>query len=480
MKLIRFSAAPEGDNGDEFDAIRLYDESGGPLTDGARGRRHLTDLKTETFGHLIAPGEDLQRAMARDLGDFRPGRVIVLTHGFEYDPLEGLAPEPGAQPNPHNAIFHDRPDLPPHEEHLYHTTPWLSRLELREDDLVIAYAFASDPAGLSLMPPGGGLRGEWRRSSRRFFSRAGIGGVRQNIFAHAYEMAGNYALGLAGVLAALADSLAARPGGGAAPVSLIAHSLGTRVVTAALRLLSLRHAETAAIEGIDRVLFLASALSPLQVEGMARDLRAVPGRDAAAIEFFNFTSSRDFVLKRIAAPLAMDIGRRIEARLGDPDLEVASGGPTPRPPHPGWLIFNNLLRSTPVVGVHGPGAAAEGLSWIDIPLDHPETRVWGAGLGFDLAGDIAECWQDHWVHDTHAPNWALYRRILEDPAEWSVEAIRNGTPGARAPLSARPRERYRPVTVSAAAQAAGPRASGGSDPAPGAGGAVEPAAGGGG
>ena len=77
--------------------------------------------------------------------------------------------------------------------------------------------------------------------------------------------------------------------------------------------------------------------------------------------------------------------------------------------------------------MHGAGSSADWLNWIDIPLDHPQTRDWGEIAGLDLAGELASCKLDHWVHYTHPGNWALYRAILHDRENWTVQRLLDET-----------------------------------------------------
>lgn len=472
MQVIRFTAAPVECGAYGEGAIKLYDDHDSGLCKGARGKKPLYELIEDEFTARIAPGSVLEESLRRSI-KINPGRIIIVTHGFEYEPREGEAEPPRRHPNPHNAIFHNRDEVPVEREHHTKETPWLTRLEPKEDDLVIAYAFSSDPGKISTGNWGKGRLKSLRQNRRRLMGMVEWNGGVENTFAHAYSLAAHYALGLAEIVAVLS-----RLWGDEGPrISFVAHSLGARIVTAVLRRLCRQYSDTDAIEKIDRVILMAAALASHQVAGLGRDKwllsRKLGFEREPKIEIFNFTSQSDTVLTLIGAPLAADIGKWLEAQEADPDLACARkvlnarsrGGASALA-----ILIGNLRRRDRIVGVHGGGSASDWLNWIDIPLDHPQTRLWGEIANLSLAGDLESCKRDHWVHYTHRPNWELYRNILNDPENWNLRAIRTGKvpdgvdPSTnepkwrtiRPPLTARPDEQYEPVVVSATPRPASP------------------------
>ncbi|MEO1613531.1 MAG: alpha/beta hydrolase, partial [Pseudomonadota bacterium] len=300
----------------------------------------------------------------------------------------------------------------------------------------IPFAFSSDPGALShrfcgeslLKKAGGGLA--------RLFGSRKLGGRRENLFAYGYAMAGEAGLALAAVIAQVARLWGAE----GLSIDIIAHSLGARVVTSALRRLAREHETERGITYVDQVIFLAAALSRHQVSALGREtwLLSKGGRRAPTFQIFNFTSQSDKLLRFVGAPLADRVGQRLERGLLPPSSALR-------------LVLMNLPRvKVPVVGVHGGGTASDWLNWIDIPLDHPQTQEWAEIAGLDLAGELRECALDHWVHYTHRGNWTLYNRILTDKSDWTIDAILTGRSSGssrvlRPPLTARSDELYEVV-----------------------------------
>lgn len=466
LDVFRLTAAPSCRDDYGTGRIELFDNSDGPLEDGTCGKRPLiSNLREFSFADLIAEGGALDRSVQRAITR-RPERVIVLSNGFEYEATVGKYPAGEPQPNPHNAIFHESDVDRPLREHKFHETPWLKRLRatdagdvgVGENDLVIAFATSTDPGGVATKLRGRGRWNSFRRHHRRLMGQVQWNGAYENTFAHAYDLAAHYALALAAVLAII-DRRFDGP-----PVSFLAHSLGTRVITAALRRLCREYGDgagqTHAIDHVDRVILLASALSQHQVAGLAKDKWSIEEKRAPKIEMFNFTSSQDLILSYIGAPLAADIGIRVEAQGADPDLACVQDAVKRHLEKPEraflllwrhWRAFKKGKTLDHVVGVHGAGTAGEWLNWIDIPLDHPQVRAWGELAGLRLAGDLKECMMDHWVHYTFRPNWRLYRRILFQQDTWTIEKIRGGlareSERRLPPLTARPSEFYKPIIV---------------------------------
>ena len=116
MQFIRFTAAPVECGAYGEGAIKLYDDHDSGLCKGARGKKPLYELIEDEFTARIAPGSVLEESLRRSI-KINPGRIIIVTHGFEYEPREGEAESPRRHPNPHNAIFHNRDEVPVEREH---------------------------------------------------------------------------------------------------------------------------------------------------------------------------------------------------------------------------------------------------------------------------------------------------------------------------------------------------------------------------
>ncbi|MEL6794099.1 MAG: alpha/beta hydrolase, partial [Pseudomonadota bacterium] len=354
--MARFTATP-GDDLQRDDAkMTLRGSADDALCDGAKAGRALGafDLfsKRTDLSALTSPDSPLAELLM-SAAPRRPRRVVILVHGYEFEPRLGRRKDLPTQPNPHNAIFHDREPENQRSEHISHETPWIARLDPGGGDLIIPFAFSSDPGALShrfcgeslLKKAGGGLA--------RLFGSRKLGGRRENLFAYGYAMAGEAGLALAAVIAQVARLWGAE----GLSIDIIAHSLGARVVTSALRRLAREHETERGITYVDQVIFLAAALSRHQVSALGREtwLLSKGGRRAPTFQIFNFTSQSDKLLRFVGAPLADRVGQRLERGLLPPSSALR-------------LVLMNLPRvKVPVVGVHGGGTASDWLNWIDIP-----------------------------------------------------------------------------------------------------------------
>lgn len=392
MRLIRLSAAPDSGPHEPDGAATLFGGAGAGFFGDARNGRRLGALSDEET--LLDPAGALADFL--NLGDEPPRRILVLVPGFEFEPRVGLVQEapPASSPNPHIAIFHNRefrrgPGCA--AEHSSHGTPWLRRLETQPGDLVLCFAYASDPGRISVDFARPGLASTLGAVRRRATMKLPIGDLDANLFGHAYLSAPGWAAGLAAALVHLAGAT------GDAPIRIMCHSLGARLTMAALT----RLAETrpAALPRIDRVLMLAAALMPDDARSAAQTLSDT----GAETSFFNVTSRFDRVLRNIGAPLASDIGR--------------GKSPTTR-------LLRGLWTPKRIVGVHGRPAGMADIPWVDIGLSRPATRAWARAHGAKLKGDLFFSPWDHWIHFTHPGNWPLYNKLLAGGL--SVEEIEAG------------------------------------------------------
>ncbi len=430
MWISRFSAAPDPRIRDDWSGPTLFGDDEGALLDTALRGAPLLPLHADGIGAAYRGGLPL---IGLPPPSAPPRRIVILVHGFEFEPRIGWIDHAFDQPNPHHAIFHDRADEPPAREHRTHNTPWLRRLAPDDGDLIVPFGYASDPGRVAVDLAGDGMRAELRRTIRRLMMLRRLSGKKTvNLFAAAYVEAGLYAQGLAALIAAFA---ARWRGEGAPKVHLIGHSLGARVVLSALEDLARRPAGHGALDRVGRVILMAAAVSRYQVLDLSSACRDA-GLRGPGPEVYNFTSAADLVLRLMGARLSEAIGAELSGVKQQ------------------WGFLPSYFRSIsrpPVVGVDGAEGLATPIRWADIPLDHPETRAWGLAQGLDLGGDLRDCWMDHWVHFTHAPNWALYRAILRGDADWSIDALRSGRGAAgrmiRPALGARSGNDYRIVRV---------------------------------
>ena len=144
------------------------------------------------------------------------------------------------------------------------------------------------------------------------------------------------------------------------PVDVLCHSLGSRVVLAALnqeRGLPVRN-----------VVFMNGAefAKPARIEAMSN----------SHIRFVNLVVKADEVLAKL-----------------DTHFAPVSGQGLP-------------------IGLDGLGGAVPE-NWIDIALDDPEVQVWGASHGWHLQGDNPKEYADHWRTYKHKGNYGLICAALD-------------------------------------------------------------------
>ncbi len=152
----------------------------------------------------------------------RPGRTLIMIHGYKYDPEDPRA-------DPHATLYSAAP-VPAPLSNGGRVISWPLALNIAEQDLCVAYG--------------------WRARASHVGELLSAG---RNGFAAVYDAAGAAGAALASVIADLAEA-------GGAPVDMIAHSLGARVALSAIRTLAERGGAEAAAR-LGRVVLLAPAAS---------------------------------------------------------------------------------------------------------------------------------------------------------------------------------------------------------------------------
>ena len=245
------------------------------------------------------------------------GVPVVLVHGFGYDPW---------------ARGDDNP-------HVVGPLGQASTFGLWRRDLVPARA----AIGLGWYSVPVGWRGLWGAWRHRRWNR--------------YRWAWDLAEQAGTVLAVLLRRLDG-------PVDILCHSLGSRVVIAALG------ADTAL--PVKNVVFMNGAEFAVPAAFRARASRQV--------RFVNLVVKADDVLAK---------------------LDTA---------------FAPVSRQGPPIGLAGLGARPN--NWIDVALDDPQVQRWGATRGWHLAGDNPKQWADHWYTYRQPGNHGLIRAALNgDPLD---------------------------------------------------------------
>lgn len=330
--------------------------------------RHYLDREIARAGQALAPSAP----------------VVVMVHGFLFDPKTAVSAEPRETDNPHGRLYHFV-EGGERDEQRYHTSGWPLWLDFDEADetgasgLAVAFGWQSQPG--------------FATSLIEHF---------QNFYARAYEYAGETAWVLVNLLHALTENerLAGRP------IDIFCHSLGSRVVLRALALAAkpgvppddaVLPAQTARalLTRIDRIVILGGAEYVVEAQLARARLDALALDPAPSV--YNVVSRENDVL----------------------DLLGENFGPR---------TFGN----SQVIGHNGlditlPESAGDRpAGWIDLQIDSLGLQNWMAGRDIAISGDRPGNVWDRWYYYTHRGNMALYRRILRERPAWAIPALRDG------------------------------------------------------
>jgi len=274
------------------------------------------------------------------------GRTLVMIHGYRYDPADAGA-------NPHVSLYSETPP-PARLSSGGRVISWPQALAIGAQDLCVAYGWRARAS----------LLGRLLRDGR-------------NGFASVYDAAG-------GAGAALAPLLGDLGRAGAAPVDVIAHSLGARVALSAIRALA-GAGDAGALARLGRVVLLAPAAFAAEARAT---LDACAEIGARAPEVY-------CVLSRANAPF----DRMFE--LAAPSGQGAA------------------------LGRAGLGVRRRG--WLDLAFDDPALVGWAAARGVTLAPPApGPC---HWSVYARPGAMDLHRAILSRAPGFGPEEMRaSGAP----------------------------------------------------
>ena len=240
---------------------------------------------------------------------------VIIVHGFGYEPWAA------SDNNPHYLLQSGFGKI---------STFGLWRRDLISERASIGFGWYSVPMGWR------GVIGAWNN-------------LRWNRYRYAWDLAEEAGRVLAIMLQRMGS-----------PVDVLCHSLGSRVVLAALsqdRGLPVRN-----------VVFMNGAefAKPARIEAMSN----------SHIRFVNLVVGADEVLAKLDIKFAPESGQGLP------------------------------------IGLDGLGGAAPE-NWIDIALDDPEVKVWGASHGWHLQGDNPKEYADHWRTYKHKGNYGLICAALD-------------------------------------------------------------------
>ncbi len=173
--------------------------------------------------------------------------VVVMVHGFLFDPKQAVSPEPEETDNPHGRVYYFAVGSEQNEQR-HHTSSWPLGLGFEKNDntgetgLAVALGWQSQPG----------------------FASALINHF-ENFYARAYDNAGRTAWVLVNILDVLAELLPNHP------IDLICHSLGSRVVVRAIALAA-KYERRSLIERLGQVIILGGAEYVVEAQLMQRRL----------------------------------------------------------------------------------------------------------------------------------------------------------------------------------------------------------------
>jgi pimeloyl-ACP methyl ester carboxylesterase len=393
MSIIRVSCLKD----------RLY----APLADGtfvdeaynARRRPPAGRMEAMAAPRLLEPGSLLGRYLDHMLAREAPGLaagapVVVMLHGFLFDPRHAVTVAPRDSDNPHSRLYHfgfDPDDAAEREEWRYHTSSWPVGLGIAEGDggasgLAVGFGWHSQPGFAS-----------------------SILEVGKNFYARAYDYATLSSWPLVNLLLMLAERIEDRP------IDLFVHSLGTRVILRALA----------------KAAKLALGREPGNLPGDTARLRTLFRRLGRIV----LMGGSEYVVE------AQIFNERLLS------LAARDGWPTDR----GLYVYNfgskendvldvlaenfgpRTFGNSEVIGHNGLETGDRSTRWMDLRIDGWPLRSWMESfatdanpMGFMISGDREGNIWDHWYYFTYRNNMAVYRSILREREAWNFRALRNG------------------------------------------------------
>ena len=336
--------------------------------------------RTEALDRPELPSEDgdlfhvISRQVTPRIAKLGSKPVVVMVHGFLFDPRDTVADHPGDSDNPHSRLYHFHAN--PTDEVRDHTTGWPHHLGFDADDETgksgLAFAFG------------------WH--SRPGFASSLISHF-QNFYARAYDNAEEAAWNLVCCLHVLDKLLPKRK-----RIDLFCHSLGSRVIIRAIAQMA-KAGMKDLLKRIDRAVILGGAEYVVEARLMLERLGGIGLRDH--IQFYNVVSRENDVLDK----LGENFGPRT---FGNSNV-----------------IGHNGLD------VEDPRSI--GPCWLDLQIDGRDLAAWMKKRGFKVTGDNPDSIWDHWYYYTDHGNMALYRAILRDRSKWLIKDLRKGRKGVRIP-----------------------------------------------
>ena len=400
MSIVRLSCVR--------DTLYAPGSNGEYVSDGynARKRPPVGRLEKVSAPRLLPGNSQLGRYLDYSLGEASASLgagqpVVVLVHGFLFDPKHAPTTDPAGSDNPHSRLygFVVRDEF---EEWRDHASSWPVHLGFEDDQgetgIAIAFGWHSQP----------GFASSLIKAGRNFYSRA-------------YQYAGESSWPLLNTLCLLSEHDAI----GDRPIDLFVHSLGTRVVLRALakaaKIAGGREPDAPAVSRdrlrnmfrhLDRIILIGGSEYVVEAQIFYDRLLHLATTD-------NWTIGDEPPI----GPTVYNIGSRENDVL---DLLGENFGPR---------TFGN----TQVIGHNGLGrdtrAGTGAQRWMDLQIDKGKLRDWlkkeriseNGDAGFDISGDRAGTIWDHWYYYTYRGNMAFYRSLLRERERWGLKRMRDGS-----------------------------------------------------
>jgi hypothetical protein len=327
---------------------------------GSLGSLGKASLPVDVRSHVTAA---LGPATMTTLGTAATTRpIVVLVHGFNFDPREAAPAEQSKSSNPHDTLFSYHAvsqDVSIDD----HATPWPLQLG-------IAPADAGGATGLAVcfgwysVPRKGTITSDYRK---------------------AYRLSTPAAAALRVVLDAIHAALPTRR------IRVMAHSLGSGPVIKACRALAAEGDPDGTLASLERVLLLAGAEYCDVAVDMLASLDALGMQPATGPWFINLASWHDNVLGDAQTIINM-------SPFGDSDMIGYSG-----------LLYRD--------GIARP-------RWIDLELGSQGVSDWLIARGLPRLRR-GRYYLGHWEHYTYFENMRIWRDVLRDcTVDWEIAALR--------------------------------------------------------
>jgi len=311
--------------------------------------------------------------------------VVVMVHGFLFNPYEAPISDRTESDNPHLRVYHF--DLPadPAVETEKHNTAWPLGLGFADNDkgargLAIGFGWYSSPGLASSLFKGA-----------------------QNHYSRAYDYGTDVAFTLLNFLHHLHEAMAARKLTNR--VDIFCHSLGSHVVIQSIINACKENRRLAMADGnapdAGPIVPTLKRLDRIVILGGAEYVRE-------AQVLYDEINRDDLGLKNTESCFIYNVGCRENDVL---DTLAENFGPR---------FFGN----SQVIGHNGLNHRDPYKMWMDFQIDGEDLAKWiKTKFRITILGDGPGV-ADHWHYYTHRPNMEMYKGIIRDRAAWSITTLR--------------------------------------------------------